>query len=139
MDFRTLTEAESIQARQGQAYANQTCPLREMFKADQVYLVAYFLQTPSRKAAWSSQRLRSLCIEVFFLSEMGREELRAAMPTAWLLLCTISYATLGDSIFPMGKAEPPTIAVHANRNTQEYNRVRPTIDNAAANVKESGK
>ena len=42
-------------------------------------------------------------------------------------------------IFPMGKAEPPTIAVHANRNTQEYNQVRPTIDNAAANVKESKK
>ena len=41
--------------------------------------------------------------------------------------------------FPMGKAEPPTIAVHANRNTQEYNQVRPTIDNAAANVKESKK
>ena len=47
--------------------------------------------------------------------------------------------SLTAHIFPMGKAEPPTIAVHANRNTQEYNQVRPTIDNAAANVKESRK
>ena len=68
MDFRTLNEAESIQARQGQACASQACPLCEIFKADQDYLAVYFLRTQSRKAAWSSHRLRSLGIEVFFLS-----------------------------------------------------------------------